>query len=606
MIISFYSYKGGSGRTQLVANIAAFLCFQQEKKVLLIDWDLEAPGLHFYFEKGDLGEKGLMDMFYEFERIMLNESEVNEAHLPNFGSGYITRLVSNNLSFIDLVPSGNYGSNLIKYHEQLEKFNWRKFYEDLDGKTYIEYLKKWLLNSKYDYILIDSRTGISDYSGICNVQLPSVNVIVVAPTNQNFIGAKRISDNILNSNYVKAGLRKARILPVLSRIDLSLERGEPREWISRFQNFFRQYLEYFSQQNGMSLEDFVNSTVLEYKRDVSYGEQVLFSDSIFEIESRSLAKQFSNIGLTIMRINQDDHKQAEETTSKQNSILDTSRFNDSAHNFVLIFGDVGSGKSTVLASLISYLYRNFHLTINPVSNKLGVSHMYELLKQVDNGKFPSVTPVGRIFEVDAYVGDSDGQKYTFVEMSGEDLSFVNPINVPFTQLEKEYASFSQKYIDELLRSRGSNAIIISLIDSTRVEESTRLNYLFFNYLKSMYDFDMSNLLLLISKWDLVEQKLSLRQFFDLNLTQLGRWFQNSIDSKENIKVFSVGTVDTKFEHGAPEIIELDYSYTRELFDWLRLRAVSDSDINPSSGKRSRSIQWSQIQRLWNRLVGRIN
>lgn len=46
-IITFYSYKGGTGRSMAMANVAWLLAFQG-KRVLTIDWDLEAPGLHRY------------------------------------------------------------------------------------------------------------------------------------------------------------------------------------------------------------------------------------------------------------------------------------------------------------------------------------------------------------------------------------------------------------------------------------------------------------------------------------------------------------------------------------------------------------------------------
>ena len=52
-IITFYSYKGGTGRSMALANIACILADEQKLKngkgVLMIDWDLEAPGLHRYF-----------------------------------------------------------------------------------------------------------------------------------------------------------------------------------------------------------------------------------------------------------------------------------------------------------------------------------------------------------------------------------------------------------------------------------------------------------------------------------------------------------------------------------------------------------------------------
>src|SRR5262249_2024442 len=43
----FYSYKGGTGRSMALANVGWILA-SAGKRVLLIDWDFEAPGLHRY------------------------------------------------------------------------------------------------------------------------------------------------------------------------------------------------------------------------------------------------------------------------------------------------------------------------------------------------------------------------------------------------------------------------------------------------------------------------------------------------------------------------------------------------------------------------------
>src|SRR4051812_16178325 len=47
-VITFYSFKGGVGRSMALANIAVQLA-RRGKRVLAVDWDLEAPGLHRYF-----------------------------------------------------------------------------------------------------------------------------------------------------------------------------------------------------------------------------------------------------------------------------------------------------------------------------------------------------------------------------------------------------------------------------------------------------------------------------------------------------------------------------------------------------------------------------
>ncbi|MDQ3760122.1 MAG: AAA family ATPase [Actinomycetota bacterium] len=59
MIVTFYSFKGGAGRTLALANVGVVLA-QNGHRVLVVDFDLEAPGLTRYLEKefgGDLQYK---------------------------------------------------------------------------------------------------------------------------------------------------------------------------------------------------------------------------------------------------------------------------------------------------------------------------------------------------------------------------------------------------------------------------------------------------------------------------------------------------------------------------------------------------------------------
>ena len=44
-IFTFYSYKGGTGRSLALSNVAWILA-GNGCRVLIVDWDLEAPGLH--------------------------------------------------------------------------------------------------------------------------------------------------------------------------------------------------------------------------------------------------------------------------------------------------------------------------------------------------------------------------------------------------------------------------------------------------------------------------------------------------------------------------------------------------------------------------------
>ena len=48
-IVTFYSFKGGTGRTMALANVAWILA-ANGMRVLVADWDLESPGLHRFFQ----------------------------------------------------------------------------------------------------------------------------------------------------------------------------------------------------------------------------------------------------------------------------------------------------------------------------------------------------------------------------------------------------------------------------------------------------------------------------------------------------------------------------------------------------------------------------
>src|SRR5277367_793229 len=65
-VITFYSYKGGVGRTMALANVAYRLADTHGLRVIAVDWDLEAPGLHRFFGiTSEMAAKtnGILDYF---------------------------------------------------------------------------------------------------------------------------------------------------------------------------------------------------------------------------------------------------------------------------------------------------------------------------------------------------------------------------------------------------------------------------------------------------------------------------------------------------------------------------------------------------------------
>ena len=69
-IVSFYSHKGGVGRTTALALFASYYAMHHGKKVFIIDCDFEAPGLiNFYgISNDELPKSGIVEYINEIGR----------------------------------------------------------------------------------------------------------------------------------------------------------------------------------------------------------------------------------------------------------------------------------------------------------------------------------------------------------------------------------------------------------------------------------------------------------------------------------------------------------------------------------------------------------
>jgi hypothetical protein len=116
---------------------------------------------------------------------------------------------------IDFVPSGKQD---LSYGARVSSFNWQAFYERLGGGAFLEAAKKQM-RKDYDYILIDSRTGLSDTAGICTVQMPAdVLVLCFTYNTQSLEGAAAVARSV-DEQRRRAGLG-IRIFPVPMRVEL--------------------------------------------------------------------------------------------------------------------------------------------------------------------------------------------------------------------------------------------------------------------------------------------------------------------------------------------------------------------------------------------------
>ncbi|WP_295607247.1 hypothetical protein [uncultured Lamprocystis sp.] len=202
MVITFYSYKGGVGRTQLLANTAVALA-NRGRDIVMVDMDLESPGLHTYFTTSDRSGPdehlrdddltdcpGLIDVLTDQLEDGGSAPEIRGLLIP-----VDHRARQPEGGRLRLLPPGRLDEH---YPRRVANFPWEAFYAERRGYAFMEYVRQALIagteaDPSPDFVFIDSRTGLTDIGSICTAQLPDVLVVMFALHAQGIDGARRIS-----------------------------------------------------------------------------------------------------------------------------------------------------------------------------------------------------------------------------------------------------------------------------------------------------------------------------------------------------------------------------------------------------------------------------
>ena len=219
--ITFYSYKGGTGRTLVMANVASYLC-RFGAKVFAVDFDLEAPGLLYKFRfpdgKRPAVERGAVDYVLAYQ---------TEGQVPADLADYVLEVPTpSEPGSIHLMPAGACPSEA--YWQKLAKINWYELFysENPRGLSLLLDLKK-RIEDEYqpDFLLIDSRTGITEIGGVAASVLPDKVVCLMLNNPENLEGAREVLRGIMHAPRMPDA-PPIELLPILSRIPTSISSEE--------------------------------------------------------------------------------------------------------------------------------------------------------------------------------------------------------------------------------------------------------------------------------------------------------------------------------------------------------------------------------------------
>lgn len=201
--ITFYSYKGGSGRSLALANAAVYLA-KLGFKVVALDFDLEAPGLHYKFSRNEddlplAVKRGIVDYVNDFR---LN----GEVSLPLKDFSICITVPGLDKPMVHLIPAGRAPSP--DYWSMLSAINWHDlFYEKgAQGVQIFKELQTRILDEfQPDFLLIDSRTGITEIGGVATTLLADKVLCLVLPTLENLEGARTVLQSLRRSRREGSG-----------------------------------------------------------------------------------------------------------------------------------------------------------------------------------------------------------------------------------------------------------------------------------------------------------------------------------------------------------------------------------------------------------------
>jgi uncharacterized protein YjbI with pentapeptide repeats len=279
VIVTFYSYKGGVGRSMALVNVGEMLA-DIGYDVVVCDFDLEAPGLERYIADNAeaasafRANRGVIDLLEEYKDTLATPDEPasGEAaeHAPLAGAssgrdaapraataaeyrevnGVLLRRPSNcavqvkspnrlRLGRLRYLSAGRRdGKWEERYNERVQRFDWSDFYARWAGAAYIDFFRDDLTEGQ-TIVLLDSRTGVTEQGGVCTHHLADLVLLLSAPNDINMEGTRWMADLLAKADLTE--LRRDRplqVLPVAARVETASQVEELGVFREQFETTF--------------------------------------------------------------------------------------------------------------------------------------------------------------------------------------------------------------------------------------------------------------------------------------------------------------------------------------------------------------------------------
>jgi MinD-like ATPase involved in chromosome partitioning or flagellar assembly/GTPase SAR1 family protein len=253
---TFYSFKGGVGRTAALANVAVALA-NRGRRVVCVDFDLESPGLATYLRPrlspDDPNVSGILEHIRRWqtadERPRVSDLLI-DCDPPGQARGSV-----------QLIAAGRMTED---YDARALQLDWQEIVVG-DGGALVADLREQLAHElDADDVLIDSRTGFTDTGNLCTWLLADEVIVLFVLHEQGISGAERVARRIAELQREDSSVGPNRVLLVPSRVEES-DSTQVDEWIRHARTSL----------HGLGELLFGREERIPYDREAAFGERIL-------------------------------------------------------------------------------------------------------------------------------------------------------------------------------------------------------------------------------------------------------------------------------------------------------------------------------------------
>lgn len=165
-VISIHSYRGGTGKSNTTANLAALLATQGQR-VGVIDTDIQSPGIHILF---GVNEK---DITYTLNDYLWGKCEIGQAAID-----LTSRLEAPVSGQVFLVPSSIKAGDIAKILR-----------EGYDVDRLRDGFRMLVTRLRLDFLLVDTHPGLNEET-LLSIAVSNALIIILRPDQQDYQGTK--------------------------------------------------------------------------------------------------------------------------------------------------------------------------------------------------------------------------------------------------------------------------------------------------------------------------------------------------------------------------------------------------------------------------------